>query len=92
MKDETVSDDESSVGSFDSNQYIEEGQFKYDEIDVTPYNWEVEESYELNKKQAQFVKSQVSRILNSLENQLNWEDFTVLFVGHLILKLKIIEK
>jgi hypothetical protein len=23
---------------------------------------------------------------------LNWEDFTVLFVGHLMLKLKIIEK
>jgi hypothetical protein len=25
LKDENVSDDESSVGSFDSNQYIEEG-------------------------------------------------------------------
>lgn len=41
LKDETVSDDESSIGSYDSNDYIEEGEFAYDTIEGNTYNWEV---------------------------------------------------
>lgn len=42
FKDSIVEDDQSSLGSYDSNDYIEEGQFAYDTVEVTPFNWEVE--------------------------------------------------
>lgn len=59
---------------------------------MIPFNWECDESYNLNKKEKITIVKEVSQILKMIDDQLNWDSFTIKVVGPFIFKTKVTQK
>lgn len=83
-------DDEESISSLYSEDYLSDDDFDYMSISSYSIKWLSKVSYDLKEKEVKIIDRQLTEIYTYLHGQLEWRGFTLIYLGQIIEKLKIL--
>lgn len=80
-----------SIESGYSEDYLSDDDFDYMSINSYTIKWLSKISYDLKDKEVKIIDERLRQIYDWMDRELEWKGFTLIYLGQIIEKVKILE-